>query len=60
MGDLSSHYGVDASLNRDDLLAISTGKEALRLDALASAILQNRGAFIDPKKYLMESRRLRQ
>ena len=28
MGDLSAHYGVDASLNKDDLLAISTWLES--------------------------------
>ena len=28
MGDLSAHYGVDASLNKDDLLVISTWLES--------------------------------
>ena len=28
MGDLSSHYGVDASLNKDDLVAISAWLES--------------------------------
>ena len=28
MGDLSTHYGVDASLNKNDLLAISTWLES--------------------------------